>query len=214
MSAPHYCPGMSLLTPSDVDQQVAVLFALVSEALAKATEALLSGNPAAGQEVVDADQAIDELTHDVERLVWEHIDSGTAGGKQLRRLVGLLLILPELERSADLAEHIARRAVDNLGMEMSPLSRGIVQRMADAALGMWQTTAEAYVQRTARGTVVSDDDEEIDILHQRLTQEIAGKAMPTAVAAEIALLARFYERLGDHAVNIARRIDAFRTGEG
>ena len=96
---------------------------------------------------------------------------------------------------------------------MSPLSRGIVQRMSDAALDMWQTTAEAYQHRSAQGTVLNEDDEEIDILHQRLSTEVAGEAMPTSVAAEIALVARFYERLGDHAVNIARRIDAFRTSE-
>jgi len=44
--------------------------------------------------------------------------------------VGVLLIVPELERSGDLAEHIAQRAVTNLGSKMSPLSRGIIQRMA------------------------------------------------------------------------------------
>jgi phosphate transport system protein len=202
-------PGAEL----DLDQQIAVLFALVSEALAKATDALLKADPGAGQGVVDADLAIDEMTHEVERLVWAKIDSGTVAGEQLRHLVGLLLILPELERSADLAEHIAQRAVDHLGVDMSPLSRGIVQRMTEVALEMWHTAAEAYAHRTAQGTALSEDDEEIDILHERLTQEIAGEGMPAAVAAQVALLARFYERLGDHAVNVARRIDTFRTGD-
>ncbi len=50
----------------------------------------------------------------------------------LRHLVGILLILPELKRGGDLAEHIAQRAVSNLGCEMTPLSRGIVQRMAES----------------------------------------------------------------------------------
>ena len=98
LESAHYCPCVSAGTPGDLDGQVAVLFALVSQALAKATDALLTGNRAAGQEVVDADAAIDELTHDIERLVWEQIDSGTPGRDQLRHLVGLLLILPELER--------------------------------------------------------------------------------------------------------------------
>jgi phosphate uptake regulator len=55
-------------------------------------------------------------------------------------------------------------------------------------------------------TTLDEDDEEIDILHERLTGEVARGAMPTAVAAQVALLARFYERLGDHAVNLASRI--------
>ena len=47
----------------------------------------------------------------------------------------------------------------------------------------------------------------MDILHGRLTQEVAAEQMPVAIAAQVTLLARFYERLGDHAVNLARRIE-------
>jgi phosphate transport system protein len=49
-------------------------------------------------------------------------------------------------------------------------------------------------------------DEEIDVLHERLTNEVATGVMPPPVAAQVTLLSRFYERLGDHAVNLARRI--------
>ncbi len=191
---------------ADVDVLIAVTFARVSEALAKATDALLGGDPVAGQAVVDADQEIDDLTHQVERLVWDQIDAFVAQGNQLRHLVGVLLMLPELERSADLAEHIAQRAVEHLGTDMSPLSRGIIQRMTEVALGMWRTAADAYADRSAQGVALDEDDEEIDILHDRLTAEVAAEAMPTAIAAQVTLLARFYERLGDHAVNLARRI--------
>jgi phosphate transport system protein len=121
--------------------------------------------------------------------------------------VGVLHILPELERSGDLAEHIAQRAVTNLGAEMSPLSRGIVQRMAEVALEMWREAADAYGDRSARAVSLAEDDEEIDILHERLTREIAAETMPTAIGAQVTLLARFYERLGDHAVNLARRVE-------
>jgi phosphate uptake regulator len=47
----------------------------------------------------------------------------------------------------------------------------------------------------------------MDILHDRLIGEIAAETMPTAIGAQVTLLARFYERLGDHAVNLARRIE-------
>ena len=193
---------------TEVDGFVALTFARVSESLAKATDALLGNDPDAGQAVVDADQEIDDLTREVEQLVWNLIDSHAARGEQLRHLVGVLLMLPELERSADLAEHIAQRAVDHLGAEMSPLSRGIIQRMTEVALGMWRTAADAYAERSEQAVALDEEDEEIDILHDRLTREIAAEAMPTAVAAQVTLLARFYERLGDHAVNLARRIAA------
>jgi len=116
-------------TPADLDLievRITQLFALVAEALARATDALLSNDAATGLSVVEGDQDVDELTADVELLVWRQLDDASTPNSSLRHLVGVLLILPELERSGDLAEHIAQRAMTNLGAEMSPLSRGIV----------------------------------------------------------------------------------------
>jgi len=181
-----------------IDRKVTQVFALVSQALGRATHALLDGDLTLARTVVEGDQVVDDLTAEVELLVWAQIDRGPAAS-ELRQLVGMLLILPELERSADLAEHVAQRAVDNLGVEMSPLSRGIVQRMTEVALDMWRTAADAYGDRTSRSSGLAEDDKEMD--------EIAAEAMPMPVASQVTLLARFYERLGDHAVNLARRVE-------
>ena len=190
-----------------IEARMAQLFALVSEALAGATDALLSNDIAAALEVVEGDQAIDDVTAEVELLVWELLGNEPPPPATLRHLVGVLLIVPELERSGDLAEHIAQRAASNLGAEMSPLSRGIVQRMSEVALEMWRAAADAYGDRAADAASLSEDDEEIDILHDRLTVEVAAGSMPPPIGAQVTLLARFYERIGDHAVNLARRIE-------
>jgi phosphate transport system protein len=194
-------------TPSSqVDRRIAQLFALVSEALARATDALLGGQVSIGQGVVDDDPEIDDLARQLSQYVWEQLESTVPPIDELRHWVGVLLILPELERSADLAEHIAQRAVQNLGAEMSPASRGYVQRMSEVAIDMWRVAATAYMDRSAQGVQLEEADEEIDILHDRLTREVASESMPTNVAGEVILVGRFYERLGDHAVNLARRI--------
>ena len=133
-----------------VDQRVAQLFALVREALAGATESLLDLEPETGQAIVDADRVIDELTSEVDDIIWQQIEAGSASTDELRQFVSMLLILPELERSADLAEHIAQRAVHSLGAEMTPVSRGLVQRMSEVALEMWSTAADAYLDRNSR----------------------------------------------------------------
>ena len=73
-----------------------------------------------GQTVIDGDQSVDALTSDVELLIWQELQERPVHGDELRYLVGLLLIIPELERSADLAEHVAQRAVENLGVAMTP----------------------------------------------------------------------------------------------
>ena len=130
-----------------IDFRMTQLFALVSEALAGATDALLGNDRARGLRVVEGDQSVDELTAEVELMVWKQIDDESTPSATLRHLVGVLLIVPELERSGDLAEHIAQRAVTNLGSKMSPLSRGIIQRMAEVALEMWHDAADAYGDR-------------------------------------------------------------------
>jgi len=190
-----------------IDQKVVQLFALVSEALSRATHALLSGDVLLGQAVIDGDQAVDSLTSDVELLIWQELQERPVQGDELRFLVGLLLIIPELERSADLAEHVAQRAVENLGVEMTPRSRGIVQLMTEVANEMWQEAADAFGGRIRLADRLAKKDEEMDVLHDRLTREVAEEEMTSSIAAQVTLLARFYERLGDHAVNLARRIE-------
>src|SRR5665213_2007045 len=190
-----------------IDHKVIQLFALVSEALAKATHALLNDEPLLGQSVIDGDQAVDALTAEVELLIWDELQERPVQGDELRYLVGLLLIIPELERSADLAEHVAQRAVDHLGTYMSPRSRGIVQLMTEVANEMWQEAADAFGERNRIGERLEKADEEMDTLHVDLTREVAAEEMPVTIAAQVTLLARFYERLGDHAVNLARRIE-------
>jgi phosphate transport system protein len=197
-------PGEGL---DQIERKVIQLFALVSEAVARATEALLGKNPRLGQSVIEGDQDVDDLTSEVEMLVWDQLNSRPVQGSELRYMVALLLIIPELERSADLAEHIAQRAVTNLGHEMSSRSRGIIQLMTEVAAEMWKVAADAFGDRTLVGDRLEEADEEMDVLHTRLTGEVAAEGMPAAVAAQVTLLARFYERLGDHAVNLARRVE-------
>ena len=141
-------------------------------------------------------------------MVWSRLEEQDLGYRHLKRLVGVLLILPELERSADLAEHIAQRALTNTGAEMTPVARGIVQRMSEVAAEMWQAVGASYVEKDAGTLELEEQDEELDILHDRLAGEVARGEMPTNVAAQVTLVSRFYERIGDHAVNLSRRIAA------
>jgi phosphate transport system protein len=79
--------------------------------------------------------------------------------------------------------------------------------MTEVANKMWQEAADAFGERNKVSNRLVTADEEMDILHEKLTLEVANEKMAAAVAAQVTLLARFYERLGDHAVNLARRIE-------
>jgi phosphate transport system protein len=119
----------------------------------------------------------------------------------------VLRIVPELERSHDLVVDIARRADYILGQDLSPRSRGLVEHMGHLASGMWRTAADSWYQRDqSAAAVLRERDDEMDDLHASLIAELASGRMTVPVTMEMTLVGRFYERLGDHAVNIARRV--------
>jgi phosphate transport system protein len=187
--------------------KIVQIFALVGEAMAGATHALLSGDRELAKRVVDKDIAIDELVNSlVNTTELQLVENESLNIADRRRLLTLLRILPEVERSGDLAEHIARRAARGLGVEMSPRSRGLVERMGEVASTIWREATDVIIDgKLEAAGAIEEIDDELDDLHVSLTAELTSGSMTLPVAVELALLARFYERFGDHCVNLARR---------
>ena len=83
--------------------------------------------------LADSDEIIDALYREIEPLTTSQLVDGSTGPDEVRYLVAVLRMLPELERSGDLAQHVSRRAVRGLGTEMSHRARGLVERMGELA---------------------------------------------------------------------------------
>jgi phosphate transport system protein len=195
-----------------IDQQVRQLFALVSESVAGATDALLAGDRQAARDLVARDAMLDALYVDVEEIVQRQFALQAPLARDLRFLLSVLRIVPELERSGDLAEHIAQRAARGLTTELTPRLRGLIQQMGRVGVQLWQETARAYDERDATADRLRDLDDELDDLHVSFIAELASGKVTVPVAIELALVGRFYERLGDHAVNIAARVRYLAAG--
>jgi phosphate transport system protein len=105
-------------------------------------------------------------------------------------------VVPELERSHDLVEHIARRGAQGLREELTPRTRGLVERMGALGAEMWQMVGESWTERDA---VVLDRlsrrDNEMDELHAALVAELAAGGTSLPVAMDMAIVARFGERV-------------------
>jgi len=190
-----------------METSVIHVFALVGEAIAEATHALLSGDRELAKRVVKNDEVIDE---EVNRLVAyaenELMTNLSLSVMSRQMLLTLLRTMPEVERNGDLAEHIARRAARGLGSEMTPRSRGLIERMGEVASVIWKEATDIIIDGKFDAVgAIEDVDDELDDLHVSLTAELTSGSMPVPVAVELALLARFYERFGDHCVNLARR---------
>lgn len=208
--------GFSQRTPTPIvpasanpamHQSVVRVFALVGEAMAEATHALLAGDRELAKQVVEQDDAIDALVNEVVATVEAQLlESDSLSIETRRTLLTLLRVLPEVERNGDLAEHIARRAARGLGTEMSPRSRGLIERMGEVASTIWREATDVVIDGKLEATgAIEDIDDELDELHVALTAELVSGSMSLPVAVEVSLLARFYERFGDHCVNLARR---------
>jgi phosphate transport system protein len=190
-----------------IEAKIIELFAMVAEDLPTATQALLSSNNEAVQMLAERDQIIDALYAEIEELVNRQILLQAPVASDLRFLLSVLRIVPELERSHDLVVEIARLADHILSDDLSPRSRGLIQRMGGLASDMWRHAADAWYKRDRSAAfALAERDSEMDDLHASLVGELASGRMALPVTMEMTLVARLYKRLGAHAANIARRV--------
>jgi phosphate transport system protein len=190
-----------------IEAKVIELFAMVAEDLPGATDALLTGNSEVIKALIEREQAIDALYPEIEGMANREILLQAPVASDLRFLLSVLRIVPELERSHDLVVQIATRANHILSDDLSPRCRGLVERMGNLASGMWRQAVDSWYQRDRSiAATLAERDDEMNELYASLTAELASGRMTLPVTMEMTLVARFYERLGDHAVNIARRV--------
>src|SRR3954452_912029 len=131
----------------EIDQKVLQLFALVAEGVGKATDAFLANDRAAAEALAETDAVIDQLYCDVEELVQRQFATQSPMARDMRFLLSVLRIVPELERSGDLAEHIATRATRGVSDNVTPRIRGLIEQMGRVATHMWREAADGYVDR-------------------------------------------------------------------
>lgn len=192
-----------------LDDAVLQLFSLVRQALAGATQVFLHPDRDEARALLTREQLIDALHQNLEYEVLNELTGPNVDSvDQHRRLLLILRILPELERSGDLAEHIASHAAQGLARWLTPRALSLVAQMGALGLEMWEAAAAAYANRDAAAAgFLRARDDEIDDLHVSLTAELAAGGISIPVAIEMGLVARYFERLGDHAVNVTRRLE-------
>ena len=135
----------------------------------------------------------------------------------LRTLVSAVKIVAEIERSADLAVNICKAARRLYGHGLDPRLRGLITRMAEQAQALYVAAIDSYVENdAAKAAAIDDMDSLLDGLQREFIQVIfeshAAGRIDLQVAVQLAVVARFYERIGDHAVNIGERVRYVVTG--
>ena len=135
----------------------------------------------------------------------------------LRQVVAALRIIAEIERSADLAVNICKAARRIYGHRLDPRLRGIIQKMGDQAQQLFREATESYMierRRPGRRAVGHGQlpRRPAAAVRAAIFESHSGEQLDLQVAVQLAVVARFYERIGDHAVNIGERVRFLVTG--
>jgi phosphate transport system protein len=190
---------------------------LVGDAVSQATQALLDGDAQLAEKVISEDDAIDALRARTEDHSFDLLALQNPVAGDLRMLVASLRMVGEFERMGDLSVHIAKIA--RLRVPEVAVPDELVPTIA-------RMSAVAEVMVAKVGHIIADSDvaaaeeleqvdEEMDRLRRASFRELLGSEWKHGVepAVDIALLGRYYERIADHAVSIARRVVFLVTGE-
>lgn len=193
------------------------LAAAVIEAIPRATTILLEGDLEGADELIRSDDAIDALSLEVEERCYQIIALQAPVASDLRQLVAIVKIVGDIERSADLAVNICKAARRIYGHDLDPRLRGLIMRMSEQAQQLFSAALTSFeLNDAAMASAIDDMDYFLDGLQRELLSTIVesheGQKIDLQVAIQMAMIARFYERIGDHAVNIGERVQYLVTG--
>ena len=192
------------------------LSARVIEVISRGTDALLDLDLAAAQEIIDADDSIDILTLDIEERCFTVLARQQPMASDMRAVVTAIRLTSEIERSGDLMVNVAKATRRIYGTDIPPRLRLLLTSMAEEAVRLYGLAMDAYADGDGDlGAALDDMDDRLDRLHEQYIQailELHDDVRDVSAAVQLALIGRYYERIGDHAVNIGQRVRYMATG--
>jgi phosphate transport system protein len=200
-----------------VSQSLVDLASMVTDSMGKATEALLGAELRLAEDVISADEKIDNYQHELDSRIIDIIARQQPVASDLRALITALRMSADLERMGDLSHHIAKIARLRHPESAIPQElHAIVRHLGDAACKISEKVGTVIETRnTVMALELEKDDDVIDTLHRELIGKLTDSSWDKGVASaiDLTLLGRYYERFADHAVSVSRRVYFLVTGE-
>ena len=190
--------------------------ALIETAIGDAVRALCQQDAALAQRAIEFDAQIDEKERDIERRCLRLLLSQQPVANDLRMISSALKMITDMERIGDHAADISELTMRLLGQDYTPALRHIPQ-MAEATIKMVKESGDAYVQkdqRLAEAVIAYDDvvDDLFDRVKFELIDTLRQNTGDGELSIDLLLVAKYFERIGDHAVNIAEWVIFSITG--
>jgi phosphate transport system protein len=200
-----------------VTQTLVDLSALVSDAVTRATHALLNADIKEAEEVIASDDRIDDIQHELDARIIDIIARQQPVASDLRALITALRMSADLERMGDMAHHIAKiTRLRHPNSAVPPELLSTIEEMGRVARLISDKVGGVINSRDVDTALeVEKDDDEMDRLHRKLFTTLMDESWShgTESAIDITLIGRYYERYADHAVSVARRVYFLVTGK-
>ena len=185
--------------------------ASVTDSIPRATAILLDQDLEGAEYVILGDDEIDARALEIEDRCIQLLALQAPVAGDLRQVVAALKMIAEIERIADLVVNICKAARRIYGHDLDPKLRGVITKMGEQATQLWTRDDRGLRrERRAKAAAIDDMDSYLDSLQRQFIQLIfeshAGGRIDLQVAVQLAVVARFYERIGDHAVNISEKV--------
>ena len=199
-----------------ISEQLVEMSRLAATALDRATRALMDADLALAQQVISDDQFIDALRRDLDNRAIDVLARQQPVATDLRQMVTALRMSSDLERSGDLARHVAKLArLRYPGAVLPEPLRPIFAEMAVTAEQMVLRAGDIVAANDVHGaSELIQADETMDRLHREVFRILLDPSWTgsTQHTVDATLLSRYYERFGDHAVSVALRVVFLVTG--
>jgi len=200
-----------------VSDEVTQLADAVIASIEVATNVLAKLDLEMARLVIERDDNVDQLALHLEERCVRLLTLQAPVATDLRAIVSALWIVADFERCGDLAVNLVKAARRLLRSPLDDRLAGLVDRMGIEAAGLLTLAADAYAKRDASvAAALPDLDDRLDRLHRQWLGAIfethTAGGIDLEAAVQLALVGRYYERLGDHAVNIGTRVVYLATG--
>ncbi|HHU10744.1 MAG TPA: phosphate signaling complex protein PhoU [Intrasporangiaceae bacterium] len=200
-----------------LSDQLVEMTRLAASAMARATTALLDADITLAESVIENDVRIDDMREQLDIKAIDLLARQQPVATDLRIVVTAMRMSADIERMGDLARHVAKIARLRFPHSAVPADlRATILQMGQVAERIVTKAGSVIAAKDAEAAMTMErDDDAMDDLHRELYEHLQDEKWQhgTETAVDMTLVGRYYERFGDHAVSVARRVVFLVTGE-
>ncbi len=191
-----------------LNNELIAMGSLCETTIAKSAKALIENNENMAREVLDQASVIDQKQRDIERICMKLLLTQQPVAQDLRLISSALKMITDMERIGDQAEDIAE--IVTMAKITADKKVSHIKDMAVETINMVSFSIDAYIKKdTSLAKQVIEKDDIVDNLFREVKaelMEVIRSGDTTEAVLDLLMIAKYFERIGDHATNIAETV--------